>query len=401
MKNFIKKNLTETFFMFLVAIFFVSEVTVFAAPSHDPTKMIQDEQGRYWIFTTGTPLWCMYSTDPSFNTFTTGTSPTTSQPAWVASQVPDFEGSYWAPSITHMNGYYYLYYSCSTFGSSRSGIGVTRTASLATPNWQDQGMVVSSNGGRDEINAIDPAILKDDDGRVWMTYGSWFGGIAVVEIDPNTGLAISSTYHTGIGGGHADNEAPFLLKNGCYYFLFYNKGNCCQGTSSTYTIWVARSNTPNGTYTDSRQILGNENNRIGPGHFGYNEDLDKVTYHYYDSNDGGAAKLHVTTLGWENGWPVIHGSGDDGTNHCENEDSDSNNDDENDNNGSDDNNESNDDGTDSDDNDGDDNNEESDNDGNQSDNNGGAGCDNGETWSTGDGNGSAGCGISGIRTLTR
>ena len=39
-------------------------------------------------------------------------------------------------------------------------------------------------------NCIDPAIIKAQAGKIWMSYGSWSGGLFMLEIDPKTGLAI-------------------------------------------------------------------------------------------------------------------------------------------------------------------------------------------------------------------
>lgn len=35
----------------------------------------------------------------------------------------------------------------------------------------------------DYPNAIDPTVFYDADGRMWMVYGSWSGGIFLLEID--------------------------------------------------------------------------------------------------------------------------------------------------------------------------------------------------------------------------
>lgn len=42
----------------------------------------------------------------------------------------------------------------------------------------------------DYPNAIDPTVFYDADGRMWMVYGSWSGGIFLLEIDKTTGLVI-------------------------------------------------------------------------------------------------------------------------------------------------------------------------------------------------------------------
>ncbi len=293
----------------LIFCFLLMVVTTYAQPpSHDPTSMVRAEDGRYWIYTTGTGVWAMSSSNSNFSDWQPDQTPFNpgTWPSWINSAVPGFVGDFWAPGITYMNGYWYLYYSCSTFGSSQSAIGVVRTPSLSNPNWSDQGMVVSSNGSSNAINAIDPAIFHDTDGRVWMSYGSFFGGIAIVEINPSTGKTIGSTTHVA-GGNHQDIEAPYIIRNGDYYYLFVNRGSCCNGLNSTYYVQVGRSTNVTGPYAGWRTILGNEGNYIGPGHIGYGE--DRLTYHYYDGNDNGAAKLRITSLGWSNGWPVIHGSG--------------------------------------------------------------------------------------------
>ncbi|MCV9388775.1 RICIN domain-containing protein [Reichenbachiella ulvae] len=296
---------TPVLLLFLLcANFFASA----QAPSHDPTAMVRAEDGRYWIFTTGEGVWAMSSSNTNFSDWRAERGPFQpgTWPSWINSAVPGFAGDFWAPGITRMGGYWYLYYSCSSFGSSRSAIGVARTSSLSNPNWQDLGMVVSSNGSSSAINAIDPAIFHDANGRVWMSYGSFFGGLGVVEINPGTGKAIGGVTKVA-GGNHQDIEAPYIIRNGNYYYLFVNRGRCCRGLESTYYVQVARSTSITGPYTGWRTILGNEGRYVGPGHIGYGE--GRLTYHYYDGYDNGAAKLRITSLGWSNGWPVIHGSG--------------------------------------------------------------------------------------------
>lgn len=274
--------------------------------SHDPATIVE-ENGRYYHFTTGDGIWYSYSDD--LITWTPGPGtvfPVGTWPSWINGEVPGFAGHFWAPGIIHMNGYYYLYYSASTFGSSTSAIGVVRTSSLANPNWQDLGMVVDSNGGSNEINAIDPALFRDDDGKVYMSYGSWFGGIAVVEINTNSGKMIGTPTWL-YGGGHQSIEAPYITKEGGYYYLFVNHGNCCQGVNSTYQVHVGRSSNVFGPYSGFNLLLGSSGKYIGPGHVGLVErgDCDYVSVHYYDGNDNGNAKLDILKLTYSNGWPQL------------------------------------------------------------------------------------------------
>jgi arabinan endo-1,5-alpha-L-arabinosidase len=206
-----------------------------------------------------------------------------------------------------MNGYYYLYYSVSTFGTSKSAIGVARTASLRNPSWTDLGIVVESFGGSAEINAIDPALIRDQDGKVFMSFGSFFGGIGVAEINQATGKLAGSV--TKIWGGNgADIEAPAIVRDGDYYYLFVNRGACCKLAASTYYVEVQRSTSITGPYSGTRVILPNVDGKYkGPGHIGVlkQDGCNFVSTHYYDLNDGGNAKLDIMRMTYSAGWPVL------------------------------------------------------------------------------------------------
>src|SRR5688572_8159082 len=278
-----------------------------AYQSHDPSALIKDGS-RYWMFTTGNGIYAAYSTD--LIQWTSGPKtvfPIGTWPSWINSAVPGFGGNFWAPDCIYMNGKYYLYYSCSTFGSSRSAIGVATSPTLDQNSssyvWTDLGMVVSSAVSTD-INAIDPALFMDSNGKVYMSYGSFSGGLGVVEIDPATGKKKSGASVVKVAGGNgADWEAPYIVKEGSYYYLFANRGFCCRGASSTYYIVVGRSSSPTGPYVDKSNVnlnngggstvLGTSGRFIGPGHFGLLRQggSNFVSMHYYDGSDNGNPKL--------------------------------------------------------------------------------------------------------------
>lgn len=265
-------------------------------PSHDPSKMIRNTDGRYWIFTTGQGIWCMSSSNSNFTDWRAETTPFGSGwPSWISNYVSGFNGSFWAPDIIKIGSYYYLYYSCAGTGAP-AAIGVTRATNLAGP-WTDQGMVYAGN------NAIDPYVYMDGS-RLWMSWGNWQEGIDICELNPSTGKRLNSSKTKLVTG---QVEGPGLIKNGSYYYLFYQRGLCCNGLSSTYYMVVARSSSITGPYSGERTFLPNRSgNEHGPGHFGYGE--GKLTYHYYAVNDNGNAKLAITTLGWSDGWPVAGSS---------------------------------------------------------------------------------------------
>jgi arabinan endo-1,5-alpha-L-arabinosidase len=290
-----KLNFKINFIFLLILIFSFSGILA-QPPSHDPSTMIRNTDGRYWIFTTGQGIWCMSSSNSNFTDWRAETTPFGSgYPSWIKNYVTGFTGSFWAPDVIKIGSYYYLYYSCAGTGAA-AAIGVTRASNLAGP-WIDQGMVYAGN------NAIDPAVYMDN-GRLWMTWGNWQEGIDICELSTSTGKRLNSTKTKLVTG---QVEGPGLIKNGSYYYLFYQRGLCCNGLSSTYYMVVARSSSITGPYSGERTFLPNRSgNEHGPGHFGYGE--SKLTYHYYAVNDNGNAKLAIKTLGWSGGWPVVGGT---------------------------------------------------------------------------------------------
>ncbi|UCH15766.1 MAG: family 43 glycosylhydrolase [Bacteroidales bacterium] len=306
MHRVLKQVVIPHILLFIVTITLNSQ-----PPSHDPTHMVKDGD-RYWIYTTGAGIWNMSSPDPEFSSWRAEplVFPSGTWPSWINNYVSGFDGNFWATEIIYMNGQWHLYYSCSSWGSQRSAIGVVTSPSLSDPDWQDQGMVVHSDNSKD-WNAIDPDIFKDNDGKVWLLYGSYWDGIFITELDSTTGKPINpdSLHHA------ANNrcEAGHLESHGDYYYLFFNRGACCDGIHSTYHILMGRSTSPTGPFYDKDSVATNNNGGtlflhsdgriLGPGHFALGE--GKLTYHYYDGARSGAAKLKVAGIEWgEDGWPI-------------------------------------------------------------------------------------------------
>ncbi|MDJ1483791.1 family 43 glycosylhydrolase [Cytophagaceae bacterium YF14B1] len=282
---------------------------------HDPSTIVKSGS-TYWIFMTGSKIPSRYSTD--LITWTDASVAMPTRPSWIDTTVPNFKNNndtYWAPDIAYFGGKYYLYYSCSTFGSPVSAIGVA-TAATPTGPWTDQGMVVQSQT-TSNFNAIDPSILVDGS-NVYMAYGSWSAGIAVVQLDPSTGKVKSGSTPVRVAGGSgADWEGACLIKEGSYYYLFVNRGSCCNGTSSTYYIIVGRSTSPTGPFVDKNgtdlksgggsTLLGSSGRFIGPGHVGLLRQAGSnfVSIHFYDGNDNGAPKLDIINMGFSSNWPFL------------------------------------------------------------------------------------------------
>ncbi len=297
---------------------------------HDPSTIVK-EGNTYWTFGTGlgasnAPINALYSTDLINWSRAPSPIPPNTRPSWTYTEAPGFDGNFWAPDLIEMNGRYFLYYSAfSDRYGLNSAIGVMVTDSIANPNWQDLGVVVSTSNepysGGQPVNAIDPGLFRDQQGRVWMVYGSHYAGIFMREINQNTGKPLNSTRHPVVGNNYNWQEyeaAQVQYLNG-YYYMFVNLGECCAGRNSTYYIVTGRSTSPTGPYLDRNgvdlwnyggtNVLGTEGNYIGPGHFGfYNHGGQRLaSIHYYDGTtfDGWPARLDLLQLGVVNGWPTF------------------------------------------------------------------------------------------------
>lgn len=113
-------------------------------------------------------------------------------------------------------------------------------------------------------NCIDPCVIFDDEGNLWMSYGSWSGGVFMLELDEETGLRdYSVTYESNehsdayfgakiAGGSYASGEASYIQKIGDYYYLFISYG--ALEARGGYNVRIFRSQRPDGDYVD---LLGN------------------------------------------------------------------------------------------------------------------------------------------------
>ncbi|MBR1412942.1 MAG: glycoside hydrolase family 43 protein [Prevotella sp.] len=116
-------------------------------------------------------------------------------------------------------------------------------------------------------NNIDPCVFYDEKGKLWMSYGSWSGGIWMLELDESTGLRdYDVTYElTGSGNGitvdpyfgkkiaggyYVSGEASYIEYIGGYYFLFMSYGFLSD--DGGYQMRVFRSENPDGPYEDAR-----------------------------------------------------------------------------------------------------------------------------------------------------
>lgn len=110
-------------------------------------------------------------------------------------------------------------------------------------------------------NCIDPTVFYDEDDRMWMVYGSWSGGIFLIEIDEDTGQVIHpkddpannvDAYYGKrlLGGGHHSIEGPYILydEDNHTYYLFVSYGELKR--DGGYQIRVFKSDKVDGEYVD-------------------------------------------------------------------------------------------------------------------------------------------------------
>ena len=287
--------------------------------TRDPSSIIKCKD-EYWVFYTGRGVPSYHSKD--LVTWQKGPAVFNTAPQWIADIVPENRHmSYWAPDISKLGDHYLLYYAVSSMGKITSAIGLASNPTL-DPNdpayhWTDQGFVVRTQQG-DDYNAIDPAIFHDCDGSLWLTFGSYWTGIKLIQLDPQTGKRIAPDSKVFSLAYNDSIEASYLCKHDDDYYLFVNWGSCCQGTNSSYNIRIGRSKTITGPYLDKvgsdmlkaggSEFLPTTNGPLfGPGHAGtlQAEGKDWFTSDFEgDMRMHGKATLAIMTLRWNaDGWP--------------------------------------------------------------------------------------------------
>lgn len=201
-------------------------------------------------------------------------------------------------------------------------------------------------------HAIDPCVFYDEEGKLWIAYGSWSGGIYILELDETNGLRDYNVIYTSdydskqaqvtsdpyfgkkiAGGRYVSGEGPYIEHIGDYYYLFMSYGG--YAPDGGYEMRVFRSSSPDGPYKDisgtdaifpywalnygvnadtrGEKLMGAYNNwgfmTIGECAQGHNSVLaaaDGNTYLVYHTkfNDGTVGhqvrvhQLYMNTLGW-------------------------------------------------------------------------------------------------------
>lgn len=266
---------------------------------HDPSIVKDETTGTYYIF--GSHLAWAKSTDLcNWTTFTNNINTDyetlfAAEAAWAAKANSSYtlDGNMWAPDVIWNEDMQKWCMYMSINGPDWNSTICLLTADSLDGNWTYVGPVIQSGMSKGygvtfdytkvtgettvnsrytsnvrgkaptyEPHAIDPCVIYDDEGNLWMSYGSWSGGIGMIQLDKKTGLRdYSVTYeldettltdpYTGYkiaGGNQQSGEASYIEKIGDYYYLFMSYGGLV--ASGGYNMRIFRSEDITGPYVD-------------------------------------------------------------------------------------------------------------------------------------------------------
>ena len=237
--------------------------------------------------------------------------------------------TFWAGDIVRMkDGKYYYYYSVCEGTSPLAAIGYAVSDTVEGP-YENKGIIMKSGRAGKLLtyepdrhiqydpnihpNAIDPTVFYDKEDQLWMVYGSYSGGIYVLEMDEATKMPVPGQGY-GIrltGGKHTRIENPYIIYNEetDYYYLYMSFGGL--GSGHGYQTRVARSKAVDGPYLDIKGQDINDisnhvdgffdddainpygNKLIGDFEF-YNSDNVKMNHGYI--SPGGASVIYDESL---------------------------------------------------------------------------------------------------------
>ena len=250
----------------------------------------------------------------------------------------------WAPDILKVGDEYRMYCSSSSVGSQLSAIYLAVADNPAGP-FLYRGIVVKTNQNS-TVNAIDAnPIIDPKTGEHYMVFGSFWSGIRLMKLDPETGLAADNslspdgrTTEEAMGtylcrrptwcGGAVEGAYIQYNPDTDYYYLFVSYGSL----ASDYNIRVGRSRDITGPYVDytgrdMMDIKGTDSRTglmlmcgyrfmksdgwMAPGHNSVLVDEDNTWYlachiRPYALNESVYSTMRIHRIVWSpDGWPMV------------------------------------------------------------------------------------------------
>lgn len=276
------------------------------------------QEGQPWIHDPSTIMEC----DGKYYTFGTGGGGLISEDGWNWFSGAVRPGGGAAPDAIKIGDRYLVAYSATGggLGGGHAGRVLTMWNKTLDPNSPDfeytEAIEVAASINDEDCDAIDAGLFMDPQtGRLYCTYGTYFGFIRMVELDPKTGAKVEGTVDPNIA---IDCEATTMIYRNGWYYLLGTHGTCCDGVNSTYNIVVGRSRSVYGPFIDNmgrdmvagggKMVVDGEDRQFGAGHFGrYIEDegVEKMSFHWEADLDRSARSvLAIRPIVWVNDWPV-------------------------------------------------------------------------------------------------
>ncbi len=258
--------------------------------------------------------------DGKYYTFGTGGGGLVSADGWVWESGAVRPGGGAAPDAIKIGDRYLVGYSTTGggLGGGHAGRVVTMWNKTLDPNSPDfaftEPVEVANSLVDEDCDAIDIGLLMDDKGRLFCTYGTYFGNIRMVELDPKTGERLAGNQPVDVA---IDCEASIMIYRDGWYYLLGTHGTCCDGVNSTYNIVCGRSRNPYGPFVDNvgrdmlagggKMVIAAEERLFGAGHFGryiVEPGVEKASLHFEaDLDRSGRSVLAIRPILWKNGWP--------------------------------------------------------------------------------------------------
>ena len=289
------------------------------------TQAVIAQVGKPFIHDPSTIVEC----EGKFYTFGTGGGGLISEDGWTWNGGGVRPGGGAAPDAMKIGDRYLVVYGATGGGGGHKGAILTmwnKTLDPTSPDFKySEPVIVATSDGYEENDAIDPGLMLDPNtGRLWLTYGTYFGFVRLVELDPKTGKHVEGNKPVNVA---ITCEASDLVYHDGWYYLLATHGSCCDGANSTYNIVVGRSKQITGPYLDNvgrsmlegggKMVAATRGGLIGPGHFGrmvLEKGIEKMSLHYEaDLEQGGRSVLGILPLLWRDGWPVAGDKFKDGT----------------------------------------------------------------------------------------
>ena len=258
--------------------------------------------------------------DGKYYTFGTGGGGLISADGWVWESGAVRPGGGAAPDAIKIGDRYLVGYSSTGggLGGGHAGRILTMWNKTLDPNSPDfaysDPIEVAHSEVDEDCDAIDIGFLMDANGRLFCTFGTYFGNIRMVELDPATGGRKEGAKDIDVA---IDCEASSMMYRDGWYYLLGTHGTCCDGANSTYNIIVGRSRSPFGPFLDNlgrdmlqgggKMVVAAEDRRFGAGHFGrfvVEPGVEKMSFHWEADLDlSGRSTLAIRPIIWKNGWP--------------------------------------------------------------------------------------------------